>query len=101
MTRRQWKEEGQCADARVIMILNNKSSGRYSEYDLINVLSSEELACVVNTDLSTLLYSGASSHIIKDLKYFWNYDFQGTKSVKTANHGTLSTLASGDCVAMI
>ena len=24
MTRRQWKEEGQCADARVIMILNNK-----------------------------------------------------------------------------
>ena len=46
----------------------------FSFASIEDVLSSEELACVVNTNLSTLLDSGASSHIIKDLKYFWNYD---------------------------
>jgi hypothetical protein len=38
---------------------------------------------------------------MKDSKYFWNYNQQGAKSVKTANHGTLLTLASGDCVALV
>ena len=75
--------------------------GDYSFASIENVLTPEEFACVINTDLSSLLDSGASSHIIRDFKYFWTYDRKGAKSVKTANHGTLSTLASGDCVAIV
>jgi hypothetical protein len=59
-----------------------------------DVLTFEELGCIVNTNVSTLLDSGASSHIIKDLKYFWNYDHEGAKSVKTANHGTVMNTVS-------
>jgi hypothetical protein len=79
-------------------------SNRLEDYSFASIeqlLTPEEFANIVNTNLSTLLDSGASSHIIKDAKHFWTYNRQGAKSVKTANHGTLSTLASGDCVALV
>jgi hypothetical protein len=41
---------------------------------LEHILTPEKFSSVVNTDVFTLLDSGASSHIIKDAKYFWNYD---------------------------
>ena len=81
--------------------MEDSRPGDFSFTSIEDVLSPEDLTCVVNTNLSTLLDSGASSHIIKDLKYFWNYDKKGAKSVKTANHGNLSTLASGDCVTIV
>ena len=68
-------------------------TGDYSFASIEDVITPEKI--------STLLDSGASSHIIKDAKYFWNYNRQGASSVITANHGTLSVLASGDCVAII
>ena len=77
------------------------SADDYSFALIEEVLTPEEFSCVVNTDLSTLLDSSTSSHIIKDSKYFWSYNRQGAKSVKTANHGTLLTLASRDCIAII
>jgi hypothetical protein len=52
-------------------------------------------------DVLTVLDSGASSHIIKDARYFWNYDRQGVKLVRTANHETLPALGSGDCIAIV
>ena len=73
----------------------------FSFASIEQILTPEEFACIVNTNFSTLLDSGASSHIIKDASYFWTYNRQGAKSVRTANHGTLSTLASGDCVALV
>ena len=76
-------------------------TSNYSFASIEEVLTAEEFACMVNTDLSTLLDSGMSSYIIKDSKYFWNYNQQGARLVKTANHGTLSTLASRDCIAVI
>ena len=54
--------------------MDDSRPGDFSFASIKDVLSPEDLACVVNTNLSTLLDSGASSHIIKDLKYFWNYD---------------------------
>jgi gag-polypeptide of LTR copia-type len=81
--------------------MDDSRPGDFSFASIEDVLSPEDLACVVNTNLSALLGSSASSHIIKDFKYFWNYDRQGAKSVKTANHGNLSTLASGDCIAIV
>jgi hypothetical protein len=81
--------------------MDGNRPGDFSFASIEDVLSKDDLTCIVNMHLSTLLDSGASSHIIKDMKYFWNYDRQGAKSVKTANHGTLTTLATGDCVAIV
>jgi hypothetical protein len=73
----------------------------YSFTSIEHVLTPEEFSFVTNRGLSTLLDSGASSHIIRDAKYFWNYDSKGAKSVRTANHGTLLALGSGDCMAIV
>ena len=103
------------ADATVIAALSSEISnphvaslveesnrpGDYSFTSIEEVLTPQEFTSAVNTDLSTLLDSGASSSIICDIKYFWTYDRQGAKSSTMANHGALSTLATGDCVAII
>jgi hypothetical protein len=81
--------------------INSSGPSDYSFSSIEEILTPEEFTSVINTGFSTLLDSGASSHIIKDARFFWNYDRQGARSVKTANHGTLSTLASGDCVVLV
>jgi hypothetical protein len=84
-----------------LSVESNRPASDYSFVSFENVLTPDKFPSVVNTYISTLLDSGASSHIIKDARYFWNYDRQGAKSVRTANHGTLPVLGSGDCVAIV
>ena len=50
---------------------------------------------------AVLLDSGATSHLIRDCLAFWTYDTSRASTVRTANHGTLPTLARGDCVVLL
>ena len=70
--------------------------------DELSCASMEELSggmaeLVVNS-LSTLLDSGATSHLVKSREYFWMYNEEEVRSVKTANLRILQTHASGTCV---
>jgi hypothetical protein len=47
---------------------------------------------------STLLDSGATSHLVKGRDYFWTYNKEAARTVRTANLGVLQTRASGTCV---
>ena len=49
---------------------------------------------------STLLDSGATSHLIKSCELFWTYNTTATRDVKTANLSILKTHAHGDCVVI-
>jgi hypothetical protein len=60
---------------------------------------SDDLAELVVNSLSTLLNSGATSHLVKDHEYFWTYDEEEARNVKMANLGILQTRARGTCVA--
>ena len=59
----------------------------------------DEMAELVVNSWSTLLDSGATSHLIKGCDYFWIYNEEEAWSVKTANLGVLQTHASGTCIA--
>ena len=58
-------------------------------------------ASIMAQDLSTLLDSGCTSHLITDQSFFHTYDTAGASNVTTANHGKLPTLARGSCVAIV
>jgi hypothetical protein len=60
---------------------------------------SEDLAELVVTNLTTLLDSSATSHLVKQREFFWTYNKEEAWNVKTANLGILQTHASGTCVA--
>ena len=60
----------------------------------------EELAELVVNIWSTLLDSGATSHLIKKRDLFWTYNEEAARNVKTANLGVLQTRASGTCVVL-
>lgn len=62
------------------------------------ILPIAELGLLALNALTTLLDSGASSHIIMSRDFFWTYNPSNARNVKTANHGSLVTLAAGDCV---
>ena len=45
--------------------------------------------------------SGLSSHLVRSCKFFWTYNQSRARNVTTANLGTLSTHAAGDCLAKV
>ena len=48
--------------------------------------------------LSTILDSGATSHLIRDRGYFVDFATEDRPSVKTTNQETLSMLGRGTCI---
>ena len=90
---------------------SGKGSSKTDLAAFLDTLGDDELSCasmeeisddmtelVVNS-LSTLLDSGATLHLIKSREYFWTYNEEEARSVKTANLGILQTRTSGTCVA--
>jgi hypothetical protein len=61
--------------------------GDYSFASIEDVLTPDKFISMVNTDLSTLLDSGASSHIINDVKYFWNTIVRGPNQLRRQTMG--------------
>jgi hypothetical protein len=61
--------------------------------------SAEDIACIAEQSLSTILDSGTTSTLITAREYFWTYSNDSRVTVKTANHGKLPTMGRGDCVA--
>lgn len=61
----------------------------------------DDLAAVIESEWSSIVDSGATSHLIKSMDLFWTYDHSDACNIRTANHGILQTMASGNCVALI
>lgn len=61
--------------------------------------SAEDIACIAEQSLSTILDSGTTSTLITACEYFWTYSNDSRVMVKTANHGKLPTMGRSDCVA--
>lgn len=61
-------------------------------------MSEENIACIANQTLSTILDSGATSTLITNHNIFWTYSEEMKVTVKTANQSTLPTLGCGDCI---
>jgi len=61
----------------------------------------DDLAKLVVNSWSTLLDSGATSHLIKSRDYFWVYNEEEARNVKTGNLGVLQTRANGTCVVRL
>ncbi|KAG2747613.1 hypothetical protein P692DRAFT_201806426 [Suillus brevipes Sb2] len=64
-----------------------------------STMSEGNLVYIASQTLSTILDSRATSTLITDHNVFWTYSEKSKVTVKTANHGTLSTSGHGDCVA--
>ena len=62
---------------------------------------SVELGLMAQGNLSTLMDSGSSSHLVRSREFFWTYDPSKARNVTTANLGTLPTCAAGDCLAKV
>ena len=90
---------------------SGKGSSKTDLAAFLDTLGDDELSCasveelsgdmaelVVNS-LSTLLDSSATSHLVKSHEYFWTYNEEEARNVKTANLGILQTHASDTCVA--
>ena len=65
------------------------------------ILPTVELGLMAQGNLSTLMDSGSSSHLLCSREFFWTYDPSQARNVTTANLGTLSTHAAGDCLARV
>lgn len=103
---------GQGPHAKAAAAVKEKKKSLKTELAaFLDTLGNDELSCasmeevpdkmaelVVNS-WSTLLDSGATSHLIKGCDYFWMYNEEEAQSVKTANLGVLQTHTSGTCVA--
>jgi len=63
--------------------------------------SDEVLACLSVRPYSSLLDSGTSRTLVRDHAHFHSYATDSSVHVKTANHGQLPTLGSGDCIALL
>ncbi|KIK32890.1 hypothetical protein CY34DRAFT_100590, partial [Suillus luteus UH-Slu-Lm8-n1] len=61
--------------------------------------SSEDIACMTSSMLSTILDTGTTSTLITDREMFWSFAASSSVTVKTANHGSLPTSGRGECVA--
>ena len=65
------------------------------------IFPSAELGLLTQGHLTTLMDSGSSSHLVRSREFFWTYDPSKARNVTTANLGTLSTHAAGDCLAKV
>ena len=65
------------------------------------IFPTAELGLMAQGNLSTLMDSGSSSHLLRSRELFWSYDPSQARNVTTANLGTLSTQAAGDCLARV
>ncbi|KIM58744.1 hypothetical protein SCLCIDRAFT_45182, partial [Scleroderma citrinum Foug A] len=63
--------------------------------------SDDVLACLSVQSYSSLLDSGMSRTLVRDRTHFHSYVTDSSVHVKTANHGRLPTLGSGDCIALL
>ena len=63
--------------------------------------SDDVLACLSVQSYSSLLDTGTSRTLVRDCTHFHSYAMDGSVHVKTANHGRLPTLGSGDCIALL
>ncbi|KAG2121966.1 hypothetical protein DEU56DRAFT_760486 [Suillus clintonianus] len=59
------------------------------------------ISCVVAAGFNTILDSGTTTTLIQDHSYFWTYSTADAVTVRTANHGSLTTSGRGDCVAIL
>ncbi|KAG1784231.1 hypothetical protein EV702DRAFT_1191234 [Suillus placidus] len=59
------------------------------------------LSCIIAAGFNTILDSGTTTTLIQDRSYFWSYSTTDAITVRTANHGSLSTSGRGDCVAIL
>lgn len=60
--------------------------------------SPDNIACITQQTLSTILNSGTTSNLIMDRSTFWDYSESSSVTVKTVNHGKLSTFGRGTCM---
>ncbi|KIM61327.1 hypothetical protein SCLCIDRAFT_122298, partial [Scleroderma citrinum Foug A] len=63
--------------------------------------SDDILACLSVWSYSSLLDSGTSHTLVHDRTHFHSYVADNSACVKTANHGRLPMLGSGDCMALL
>ena len=63
--------------------------------------SDDVLACLSVQSYSSLLDTGMSHTLVRDHTHFHSYATDGSVHVKTANHGRLPMLGSGDCIALL
>ena len=102
--------QGLCMKAAAV-VKSGKGSSKTELAAFLDTLGEDELSCasmeehsdhlvelVVNS-LTTLLDSGATSHLVKGREFFWDYNKEEAQKVKMANLGVLKTQASGTCVA--
>jgi hypothetical protein len=59
------------------------------------------LSHLVAARFNTILDSGTTTTLIRDQSYFWSYSTADAVTVRTANHGSLSTSGRGDCIAVL
>ena len=63
--------------------------------------SDDVLACLSVRSYSSLLDSGTSRTLVRNRTHFHSYAADDSVRVKTANHGYLPMLGSGDCMALL
>jgi hypothetical protein len=66
-----------------------------------SMLTPADFASIMVQDLSTLLDSGCTSHLITNQSFFHTYDTASASNVTTTNHGKLPTLARGSFIAIV
>jgi len=59
------------------------------------------LSHLVAAGFNTILDSGMMTTLICDQSYFWLYSTADAVTIRTANHGSLSTSGRGDCIAVL
>ena len=76
---------------------NEIAFSTYAFSSISDVLHNEPIAFhALSTDYNSALDSACTNHIFHDRRLFHTYDVAGAVSVKTANCGVLTTLATGD-----
>lgn len=59
----------------------------------------DEVTCSVNLPFTTILDSGTTVTLVKDISFFHTYSTDDPVDVLTANHGVLRTTGRGTCIA--
>ncbi|KIK12370.1 hypothetical protein PISMIDRAFT_121022 [Pisolithus microcarpus 441] len=65
------------------------------------VTSGERVMSLAEATFSTILDSGTTTHLIRDLSLFWTFTQDSTVSMQTANQGRLNMEGYGECVAVL
>jgi hypothetical protein len=61
--------------------------------------TAENLTCIAQQTLSSILDSGTTSTLVMDHSLFWTFLEDTSVTVTTANHGKLMTSGRGECIA--